>query len=134
MPANANTPSPRGPAAPRAAVVARSRSIGPRQTPAAKGGGRNAGAREEERARLAKEIHAQIDSLLIGLRMDLAWLDRCLAEQAGSNGEAVRTMRMQMRIRCDTMDDQLEQVAASLERIVGGLRTGQQQQEQGTPP
>ncbi|QHI98354.1 hypothetical protein GT347_10325 [Xylophilus rhododendri] len=114
MPPNVLAPSAGAALSGRAAVVARSRPIGPR-------GAANAvqGARQDERERLGREIHAHLDSLLVGLRMDLAWLDRSLAEQAGSSADAAQTLRMQMRIRCDGMADQLDRVASQLERIVG---------------
>ena len=72
----------------------------------------------------APHLHGELDELLTGLRQDVVWLDRCLAEQAGGSEDEVRTLRMQMRIRCDGMGDQLARVAGHLERIVAGLPPG----------
>jgi len=74
----------------------------------------------------AQDLQAEIDGLLVGLRLDLAWLDRCLAEQAGSPGgsEEARHQRLQMRIRCDGMGDQLDRVAATFHRVVADMHAG----------
>ncbi len=82
------------------------------------------GSREDLRARETSGLHGQLEGLLAGLRLDIAWLDRCLAEQASTagNDDAARTLRLEMRIRCDGMGDQLDQVTAHLDRIVGQLR------------
>ncbi|MCH7494003.1 hypothetical protein IIA16_04770 [bacterium] len=63
--------------------------------------------REEEGARLAREIHDELGSGLTGLRLDLAWLaDR-------SRGET--------RSRLARMDSQLESLLAALRRVAREL-------------
>ena len=72
-----------------------------------------------ERARRIPGVQGELDALLASLRQDVAWLDRCLAEQASGSADEVRTLRMQMRIRCDAMEMELARVAAHLEQIAG---------------
>src|SRR6266568_40983 len=40
--------------------------------------------REEERARIAREVHDELGQMLTGLKVDLAWLERKMAEVGGT--------------------------------------------------
>jgi hypothetical protein len=85
-----------------------------------------------ERARRMSGVPGELDALLTTLRQDVAWLDRCLAEQAAGSADEVRTLRMEMRIRCDAMEMELARVAAHLEQIAGP-RPGDPAAAAGTP-
>ena len=66
----------------------------------------------------AQQLRNEFGSLLVGLRLDLAWLDQRLAEQAGSSEDTVHTLRMEMRMRCDEMGEQIDRAMQGLERMV----------------
>jgi signal transduction histidine kinase len=47
--------------------------------------------REDERTRIAREVHDELGSLLVALKMDVNWLDKRLGEQQARTREAPRT-------------------------------------------
>lgn len=70
-------------------------------------------------AQVAAELRDTFGTLLVDLRLELAWLDQRLAEQAASSGDAVHTLRMEMRMRCDSMAEQIDRAVHRLERMAG---------------
>ena len=56
--------------------------------------------REEERTRIAREVHDELGSLLVALKMDVNWLDKRLGEQQAREAQAAQTMRERMRCKC----------------------------------
>lgn len=74
--------------------------------------------REEEAARIAREIHDEPGQNLTALRMDLAWLKRELAEKGGSHDEAALARHV------DGMTDLVEQTVRTVQRISEELRPG----------
>jgi signal transduction histidine kinase len=48
------------------------------------------GVREDERTRIAREVHDELGSLLVALKMDVNWLDKRLGEQQAREPEARR--------------------------------------------
>lgn len=80
--------------------------------------GRLVSLREEERARISREIHDELGQLLTALRMDLRWV----AHRIEACGEASRPHTILDRLTaatglCDT-------AAASVQRIAADLRPG----------
>jgi signal transduction histidine kinase len=67
--------------------------------------------REEERTRIARELHDELGQTLTALKLDLAWLQHRLSR---SNGELVD--------RCDGLLGRLDEVMVSVRRIVTELR------------
>lgn len=70
-------------------------------------------------AQVATELRDTFGTLLVDLKLELAWLDQRLAEQAASSGDAVHTLRMEMRMRCDSMAEQIDRAVHQLERMAG---------------
>ena len=68
----------------------------------------------------AHQLQDEFGKLMVGLRVDLGWLDQRLADQAGSSGDAVHTLRMEMRMRCDEMGEQIDRAMQRLDRILSG--------------
>jgi len=68
-------------------------------------------AREEEKTRIARELHDELGQLLTALKMDLAWLRERLPA-----GDA------EMAAKAGQMQDMLEQTVSSTRRIAADLR------------
>ena len=77
---------------------------------------RSEAVREEERTRIAREIHDELGSLLVALKMDVSWLDRRLSEQATASGQD------RMREKCRNMGRLIENAVVNVGRIITDLR------------
>ncbi|HBA66642.1 MAG TPA: hypothetical protein DCZ48_10805, partial [Methylococcaceae bacterium] len=67
--------------------------------------------REEERARIAREIHDELGSFLTVLKMDLSWLDKRLSPDNGKYREKIRVMNRQ-----------IEEAIQAVKKIITDLR------------
>ena len=80
------------------------------------------GVREEERTRIAREVHDELGSLLVALKMDVNWLDKRLGEQEARTREAAQDMRQRMRGKCQNMSRLIENAVDNVGRIITDLR------------
>ena len=78
--------------------------------------------REQERTRIAREVHDELGSLLVALKMDVNWLDKRLSEQPQRAAEAAQEMRDRMRSKCRDMSRQIESAVDNVGRIITDLR------------
>ncbi len=78
--------------------------------------------REEERTRIAREVHDELGSLLVALKMDVNWMDKRLAEQPQRAPEAATDMRERMRCKCQNMSRLIETAVDNVGRIITDLR------------
>jgi PAS domain S-box-containing protein len=78
--------------------------------------------REEERTRIAREVHDELGSLLVALKMDVGWLDKRLSEQAQRATEEAQSMREKMRGKCQNMSRLIENAVVNVGRIITDLR------------
>lgn len=78
--------------------------------------------REEERTRIAREIHDELGSLLVALKMDVGWLNKRLSEQPQRSPEAAQAMRDAMRAKCSNMSQHIENAVNNVGRIITDLR------------
>jgi PAS domain S-box-containing protein len=78
--------------------------------------------REEERTRIAREVHDELGSLLVALKMDVNWMDKRLAEQARRSPDAAEDMRTRMRCKCQNMSRLIENAVDNVGRIITDLR------------
>lgn len=78
--------------------------------------------REQERTRIAREVHDELGSLLVALKMDVNWLDKRLAEQPQRAAEAAQEMRERMRSKCQNMSRLIENAVDNVGRIITDLR------------
>ena len=78
--------------------------------------------REEERTRIAREVHDELGSLLVAMKMDVNWMDKRLAEQAQRSPEAADDMRQRMRGTCQNMSRLIENAVENVGRIITDLR------------
>ncbi|RYF43634.1 MAG: PAS domain-containing protein [Comamonadaceae bacterium] len=78
--------------------------------------------REEERTRIAREVHDELGSLLVALKMDVNWLDKRLSEQPGRSQDAAQDMRERMRSKCQNMSRLIENAVDNVGRIITDLR------------
>ena len=78
--------------------------------------------REEERTRIAREVHDELGSLLVALKMDVNWMDKRLSEQQQRSPEAAEDMRGRMRCKCQNMSRLIENAVDNVGRIITDLR------------
>ena len=78
--------------------------------------------REDERYRIAREVHDELGSLLVALKMDVGWLDKRLSEQQQRDADAAQAMRGTMRSKCQSMSRQIETAVDNVGRIITDLR------------
>ena len=78
--------------------------------------------REDERTRIAREVHDELGSLLVALKMDVGWLDKRLAEQQQRDPDAAQAMRNTMRGKCQRMSRLIETAVDNVGRIITDLR------------
>jgi PAS domain S-box-containing protein len=78
--------------------------------------------REEERTRIAREVHDELGSLLVALKMDVNWMDKRLAEQEQRLPEQAQAMRALLRSKCQGMSRQIETAVVNVGRIITDLR------------
>ena len=78
--------------------------------------------REDERTRIAREVHDELGSLLVALKMDVNWLDKRLGEQEARTLEAAQDMRQRMRGKCQNMSRLIETAVDNVGRIITDLR------------
>ncbi|MDM0045357.1 PAS domain-containing sensor histidine kinase [Variovorax dokdonensis] len=78
--------------------------------------------REEERTRIAREVHDELGSLLVALRMDVNWLDKRLGEQQAREPGEAQAMRDRMRCKCGNMSRLIESAVDNVGRIITDLR------------
>ena len=64
--------------------------------------------REEERTRIAREVHDELGSLLVVLKMDVNWMDKRLGEQQQRTLSEAETMRQRLRGKCQNMSHLIE--------------------------
>lgn len=78
--------------------------------------------REEERTRIAREVHDELGSLLVALKMDVGWLDKRLGEQQQREPVQAQAMRDTMRCKCQNMGRLIETAVDNVGRIITDLR------------
>ncbi|MEO6016935.1 MAG: PAS domain-containing sensor histidine kinase [Polaromonas sp.] len=78
--------------------------------------------REEERTRIAREVHDELGSLLVALKMDVGWLDKRLGEQPQRSSDDAQAMRNTMRRKCQNMGRLIETAVDNVGRIITDLR------------
>lgn len=77
-------------------------------------------AREDERTRIAREVHDELGSLLVALKMDVNWLAKRLGE-APAPDEA-DALRERLRCKCHGMSRMIENAVENVGRIITDLR------------
>ncbi|TNF59168.1 MAG: PAS domain-containing protein [Burkholderiales bacterium] len=83
---------------------------------------RSEAVREEERTRIAREVHDELGSLLVALKMDVNWMDRRLSEQGARSASDAEDMRGRMRCKCQNMSRLIERAVDNVGRIITDLR------------
>ena len=78
--------------------------------------------REDERTRIAREVHDELGSLLVALKMDVGWLDKRLGEQQQRDPDAAQAMRLRLQGKCQSMSRQIETAVDNVGRIITDLR------------
>ena len=78
--------------------------------------------REEERTRIAREVHDELGSLLVALKMDVNWLDKRLCDMEPSGDAAGLPLQERMRSKCRHMSVQIESAVENVGRIITDLR------------
>jgi two-component system sensor histidine kinase UhpB len=74
--------------------------------------------REEERTRIAREIHDELGQCLTGLKMELSWVERKLGDAGGAAAGAALTKKV------ESMGALVDTIVSSVRRIATELRPG----------
>jgi PAS domain S-box-containing protein len=88
---------------------------------------------EQERTRIAREIHDELGSMLVALKMDVNWLAKRIAAPIQSNVDAGvdekavdaksdEAVRIQMSCKCEAMSNLIESAVDNVGRIITDLR------------
>ncbi len=83
---------------------------------------RSDSVREDERTRIAREVHDELGSLLVALKMDVNWLDKRLSQQQQRPPADAEDMRQRMRCKCQNMSRLIENAVDNVGRIITDLR------------
>lgn len=78
--------------------------------------------REDERTRIAREVHDELGSLLVALKMDVNWMDKRLSEQQQRDADAAQAMRETLRGKCQNISRLIERAVDNVGRIITDLR------------
>jgi signal transduction histidine kinase len=78
--------------------------------------------REEERTRIAREVHDELGSLLVALKMDVGWLDKRLQDLGSSPAVSGQQQRDSMRSKCQNKGRLIETAVDNVGRIITDLR------------
>lgn len=78
--------------------------------------------REDERTRIAREVHDELGSLLVALKMDVNWMDKRLSEQQQRAPHEAEAMRERLRSKCQNMSHMIESAVENVGRIITDLR------------
>ncbi len=78
--------------------------------------------REDERTRIAREVHDELGSLLVALKMDVNWMDKRLGEQQQRTPHEAEAMRTRLRCKCQNMSRLIETAVDNVGRIITDLR------------
>jgi PAS domain S-box-containing protein len=78
--------------------------------------------REDERTRIAREVHDELGSLLVALKMDVNWVEKRLAEQEQRTPQEAEAMRTRLRCKCQNMSRLIEDAVDNVGRIITDLR------------
>lgn len=78
--------------------------------------------REQERTRIAREVHDELGSLLVALKMDVNWFEKRLREQDDRTPEDAHRVRDHLRGKCRHMSHLIEDAVDSVGRIITDLR------------
>ena len=78
--------------------------------------------REDERTRIAREVHDELGSLLVALKMDVNWMDKRLGEQPQRSSDEAQSMRGRLQDKCRNMSRLIEDAVENVGRIITDLR------------
>jgi PAS domain S-box-containing protein len=78
--------------------------------------------REEERTRIAREVHDELGSLLVALKMDVNWLHKRLSDAEAHTDGQEQPLQERMRSKCRHMSSQIESAVENVGRIITDLR------------
>lgn len=78
--------------------------------------------REDERTRIAREVHDELGSLLVALKMDVNWMDKRLSEQQRRTAPEAEAVREKLRAKCKNMSELIESAVDNVGRIITDLR------------
>jgi PAS domain S-box-containing protein len=78
--------------------------------------------RESERTRIAREIHDELGSLLVALKMDVQWLERRVARPALAAGPGRTFGQNELPAKCQRMGGLIDTAVDKIGRIITDLR------------
>lgn len=78
--------------------------------------------REEERTRIAREVHDELGSLLVALKLDIKWMEKRLACNSNAPPEQAQALHALLQRKCHGMGRLIEEAVDNVGRIITDLR------------
>lgn len=78
--------------------------------------------REEERTRIAREVHDELGSLLVALKLDIKWIEKRLGNHPSETHSATATLHHTLQTKCHNMGRLIEEAVDNVGRIITDLR------------
>lgn len=78
--------------------------------------------REEERTRIAREVHDELGSLLVALKLDIKWMEKRLASSEYGHPEQAQELHALLKKKCHGMGRLIEDAVDNVGRIITDLR------------
>lgn len=78
--------------------------------------------REEERTRIAREVHDELGSLLVALKLDIKWIEKRLSNHPSDSQSNTAALHHTLQKKCQSMGHLIEEAVDNVGRIITDLR------------
>lgn len=78
--------------------------------------------REEERTRIAREVHDELGSLLVALKLDIKWIEKRLSNHPSDSPSNTAALHHTLQKKCQSMGHLIEEAVDNVGRIITDLR------------
>lgn len=78
--------------------------------------------REEERTRIAREVHDELGSLLVALKLDIKWMEKRLQSVSATPSTSDADLHTRLQKKCQSIGRLIEDAVDNVGRIITDLR------------